>query len=80
MKFSDAAHRESLVLTNLFLKNSKMNILKTVFFPAASWHKDTECTPILIAPSVDSYLDTVHKYQELVSNGYDQQLILYTHW
>ena len=38
-----------------------------------------ECATILIAPTVESYLGTVQKHQELASSGYPQQLMLHTH-
>ena len=41
--------------------------------------QEKQCATFLIAPTIESYLDTLQKHQELASSGYPQKLMLHTH-
>lgn len=56
-----------------------ISIFKIDSFLIAPWHQGKEGATILIAPTVESYLATIQKHQELASSAYPQQLMLYTH-
>ena len=73
----DKAPWKSPALTNLFRKIRNKHFENKIIFLAPK-HQGKECAPILIAPTLESYLGKMQKHEELASSAYSQQLMLRT--
>ena len=64
---------------NLNIQNFQIWVFWKKIFFFASWHQGKGSARILIAPTVESYLGTMQKHEELVVIRYPHQLMLLPH-